>query len=245
MRNRYKTWLLVLFAIVLVVFTVMQLSRLKPSAPNMADVVATVDAKSKIVENSTERVTATMYVKRGLPEMFVKEIQKRGITGQINKSDTLFIRAELSAPGVEIGGKTIQDKALDRMAIPFVWDCRFKDPGPYTLRVNFSTIGPSGMIMDVGEAMSRVQVTSPGGFTQTWLWVGGMVAGLIAIVVSVLTIIGFFRKKESAPAIGTDRVVELRTRLSDQLTNGAPKPPVEVSSPSITSGVGGDDLGES
>ena len=245
MSKRYKTWLLILFAIVLCVFTAVQLSRLKPAAPNMADVVATVDAKSKIVENSTERVTATMYVKRGLPEMFVEEIQKRGMTAQINKSDTLFIRAELSAPGVEIGGKAVQDKALDRMAIPFVWDCRFKDPGPYILTVRFATIEPSGMVMDVGEAMARVQVTSPGGFTQTWLWTGGMVAGLIAVVVSVLTIIGFFRKKETAPATGTDRVVELRVPRSGHPTNGVPQPPVEVRTQSKTSGMGGDDMGES
>jgi hypothetical protein len=193
--------------------------------PHLVDVIANIILKPTVAESTTQKVTATFYVSENLPKPFVEQLKKDGMAARINKAETMLVRAELLAPGVEISGEAKQEKPLDREAIPFEWQCRFKDKGAYEVLVRFAVVDATGIVTPVGTVKRHVEVTTPGGISSRWIWIGGAVAAVVAFVVGILNIIGFFKKKEKslAPAQPPPAVVPAPPPM-----NNAPSPPIEL-----------------
>jgi hypothetical protein len=169
--------------------------------PHLVEVFGSLFLPSSIAESTTKTVTATFYASENLPKPFVDRLKKDGVSAQINKAETMTVRAELVAPGVDVTGDAKQDKPLDREAIPFEWACRFKDRGSYEVTVRFAVLDHQGVVTPVGAVKKRIEVTTPSGITRRWAYIAATVAGVVAFVGGILTIIGFFRKKETgAPA---------------------------------------------
>ncbi len=171
------------------------------SLPRFIEAFGSLFLPSSITESTTKKVTATFYASEHLPQSFVEHLKKDGMAARIDKAEAMQVRAELLAPGVEISGDAKQDKPLDSEAIPFEWFCRFKDRGTYEVTVRFAVLDPQSVVTSVGEVRKRIEVTTPGGMTQRWVWIAGLISGTVAFIGGVLAIIGFFRKKGTvAPA---------------------------------------------
>jgi len=198
--------------------------------PRLVEVVGSIFLQPSVAESTTQKVTATFYVSENLPKRFVEQLKKDGMAARINKAETMLVRAELLAPGVEISGEAKQEKLLDREAIPFEWECRFKDKGAYQVFVRFAVVDSAGLVTPVGTVKRHVEVTTPGGISSRWIWIGGALAAVVAFVVGVLNIIGFF-KKNVTPAPAQASNVESPAQQPFQPTNGPPNPPVEVNAP--------------
>jgi hypothetical protein len=196
--------------------------------PHLVEVVANIFLKPTVAESTTQKVTATFYVSENLPKPFVEQLKKGGMAARINKAETMLVRAELLAPGVEISGEAKQEKPLDGEAIPFEWQCRFKEKGAYQVLVRFAVVDSTGVVTPVGAVKRHVEVTTPGGISSRWISVGGVMAAVVAFVVGVLNIIGFFKKKEKGVAPAHSPSAEAP---APQPINNAPTPPIEVSEP--------------